>query len=1052
MAKEAGQGMASQELRVLMLEDDAADAELCERELRRGGLEPKTLRVAARETFERALHEFAPAIILSDFNLHTAFDGLTALEIALKKAANVPFIFVSGTIGEDRAAEAMKRGAADYVVKDRLHRLPEAVAQALQKKQQRAAEGQAADASRRREIRLLEFMNSSPSLMFIKDVNRRYLVVNQEFCRRFGLSERDVIGRTDGEIFPPHQAAEFRANDERVLATRAPGEFEERAHYVDGKHLSIVYKFPLFDAGGEITGIGGVAADVTQRTKAQHHLSVQHAVARVLAETVAYEETAAKLLRVTCENMDFTVGALWEVDGNAGVMRCTEIWHAASPSLAQFSATTREMTLRPGAGIAGRAWQSGAPTWIPDATTNPRSPRARYAATADLHENLAFPITVRGEITGVMDFFGPQSREPEPGQLEVFADIGTQIGQFMERRNQQRKIARLNRIHAVLSSINSEILRQSDRQKLFDEACRIAVEHGKFPLAWISLLDPATLDVTPCAWAGFGSEEMKSTKTTARADVPLGQGLVGHAIRERKPVFTNDLATETRGLGGRRRSEALRLGYRSLIVLPLFKEDAVVGVLGLHAIEPNFFDEEELKLLVALVSDISFALDYLAKGEKLHHLVNYDALTGLLNRALFQERLAHALHAAGRDGGRVAVLFFDPKRFRLVNETLGRQAGDALLRELARRIRLALPDPENLARIAGDCFAVLLQGINGGADIAHFIEQSLGGAVAESFVVEEKDLRISLTTGIAVFPADGDTPETLLRNVEAAWKKAKAAGERYAFYQSEMNAKVAETLSLENKMRRAIDREQFVLHYQPKVELASGKVIGVEALIRWNDPETGLIVPPMEFIRLLEDTGMILEAGRWAISRALEDYRKWHSEGVQPPRISVNVSPIQLRQKDFVDIVRDLVRKSVAGWSHGLDLEITESVVMENIEDGIEKLRAVRGLGINIAIDDFGTGHSSLGYLARLPVNTLKIDRSFIITMDKAPDSMAIVSTIISLAHALKLNVVAEGVDSESQMRLLKSLQCDEIQGYLISKPLPAADLVRFLREKAAPA
>ena len=237
-----------------------------------------------------------------------------------------------------------------------------------------------------------------------------------------------------------------------------------------------------------------------------------------------------------------------------------------------------------------------------------------------------------------------------------------------------------------------------------------------------------------------------------------------------------------------------------------------------------------------------------------------------------------------------------------------------------------------------------------------------------------------------------------------------------------------------------------MLHYQPKIDLAKGTISGIEALIRWNDPETGL-VPPMQFISLLEETGMILEAGRWAIRKALEDYREWHKQGLQPPRIAVNVSPIQLRQKDFVDVVRNAIKGSMAG-SHGLDLEITESLIMEDIEGNIEKLRAIRDMGVNIAIDDFGTGYSSLAYLAKLPLQSLKIDRSFIITMLNEPDSMTLVSTMISLAHSIRLKVVAEGVDSEEQSKLLKLLRCDEIQGYLVSKPLPANDLAAMLRER----
>jgi EAL domain-containing protein (putative c-di-GMP-specific phosphodiesterase class I) len=263
-----------------------------------------------------------------------------------------------------------------------------------------------------------------------------------------------------------------------------------------------------------------------------------------------------------------------------------------------------------------------------------------------------------------------------------------------------------------------------------------------------------------------------------------------------------------------------------------------------------------------------------------------------------------------------------------------------------------------------------------------------------------------------------------------------------------MNAAVTETLRLENKLRNAIDKEEFTLHYQPKLDLVSRQISGLEALIRWNDPESGL-VPPGQFIPLLEETGMILEVGSWAISKALADYRNWHSQGLQPPSIAVNVSSIQLRQKNFVDIVSKAIKDSNA-MPHGLDLEITESLIMEDVEGNIKKLKALRDMGINIAIDDFGTGYSSLGYLARLPVNTLKIDRSFIMTMTSNPDSTMIVSTIISLAHSLNMKVIAEGVETEEQSRFLKLLKTDEIQGYLFSKPLPASQMTEMLEKRRA--
>jgi EAL domain-containing protein (putative c-di-GMP-specific phosphodiesterase class I) len=310
------------------------------------------------------------------------------------------------------------------------------------------------------------------------------------------------------------------------------------------------------------------------------------------------------------------------------------------------------------------------------------------------------------------------------------------------------------------------------------------------------------------------------------------------------------------------------------------------------------------------------------------------------------------------------------------------------------------------------------------------------------------ELRLSVRGGIALSPRDGSDFETLHRNAEAALKKAKASGERLVFYAGHMTEKVAEKLSLENKMRLALDRDEFVLHYQPTVDLELRRVAGVEALIRWRNPELGL-VPPMDFIPLLEETGMILEAGAWAMRRAALDHRGWAERGLAAPRVSINVSAIQLRKRDFVQTVQAALAEDAK--SPGLDLEITESLLMEDIEENIRKLAAVRDLGVGIAVDDFGTGYSSLRYLARLPVQTVKIDRSFIVTMLKDSNTMTLVSTIISLAHSLSLRVIAEGVDSEEQAMVLRAMKCDQMQGYLISRPLPLAELQAFL-ESARPA
>jgi EAL domain-containing protein (putative c-di-GMP-specific phosphodiesterase class I) len=320
-------------------------------------------------------------------------------------------------------------------------------------------------------------------------------------------------------------------------------------------------------------------------------------------------------------------------------------------------------------------------------------------------------------------------------------------------------------------------------------------------------------------------------------------------------------------------------------------------------------------------------------------------------------------------------------------------------------------------------------------NVARLVEKTIRAFMDHPFRLNDAVYRIAAKVGVALFPDDGADADTLFKHAEAALKKAKASGDRYLFYTQKMTDTVAGKLTLENQLRQALDKEEFVLHYQPKVNLVSGKLTGAEALIRWNDPRTGL-VPPGCFIPILEETGLIYEVGRWALRKAIEDYLRWRAAGLAAVRIAVNVSPLQLRNRGFIAEIGQAIGID-AHAAAGLELEITESLIMENVKHNIASLQAIQGMGISIAIDDFGTGFSSLSYLAKLPVDTLKIDRSFVVDMTGAPEGLALVSTIISLAHALKLKVVAEGVESEEQSRLLLLLSCDEMQGFLIGKPVP---------------
>ncbi|MDO8770954.1 MAG: EAL domain-containing protein [Burkholderiaceae bacterium] len=608
------------------------------------------------------------------------------------------------------------------------------------------------------------------------------------------------------------------------------------------------------------------------------------------------------------------------------------------------------------------------------------------------------------------------------------------IRDITERRQAEDRIAYLNRVYAMLSGINTLIVRVRDRDELFREACRIAVEQGGFRMAWIGIVDRSTMKIVPASSAGVDEEFLAALKErySVSEGAPPGIPITARAIGEKNAVVTNDLQSNPTVVFGKKLTES---GVGSMAILPLIVSDEVVGVFALYAGEIEFFQADELKLLTELTGDIAFAIDHIDKQERLDYLAYYDVLTGLANRRLFLERVAQSMRSAVSGGHKLALFLIDLERFKNINDSLGRPAGDALLRHAAEWLTRSAGDASLVARVGADHFALVLPQVKQEGDVARLIEKTMAASLNHPFRLNDAVFRIAAKVGVALFPDDGADADTLFKNAEAALKKAKASGDKYLFYTQKMTEAVAGRLTLENQLRQALDKGEFVLHYQPKVNLVSGRLTSAEALIRWNDPRTGL-VPPGRFIPILEETGLIYEVGRWALRQAIDDSLRWRSAGLAAVRIAVNVSPLQLRHRGFIAEIRQAIGID-AQAAAGLELEITESLLMEDVKHSIASLQAIRAMGVSIAIDDFGTGFSSLSYLAKLPVDTLKIDRSFVIEMTGGPESLALVSTIINLAHALKLKVVAEGVETEEQSRLLRVLNCDEIQGYLFSRPVP---------------
>jgi diguanylate cyclase (GGDEF)-like protein/PAS domain S-box-containing protein len=608
------------------------------------------------------------------------------------------------------------------------------------------------------------------------------------------------------------------------------------------------------------------------------------------------------------------------------------------------------------------------------------------------------------------------------------------------RMDYEKKILGLTRLHAVQSGVNNSILRIRELTDLYKEVCRIVFELGKFPVVWIGLFGSNETEISTSTSLGLKDE----TLPLRLLNESYGDGhtLLTNLVSNFLPIIVEDLEDQSFS-PSESGIDAVSIGLNSLMAMPLLAEGTLRGIFLVFASQKSYFSEEEASLLNEVAGDISFAILYSETHSQVRFLSNYDPLTGLANRAVFLDRLEQYIGNHGQLDSKIALLIMNIDRFKSVNDTFGRKAGDELLIQIAERFERSSDDKQlRHARLGGDVFAIVVPEMQDANDVAQRIEAKLHRYFSSPFKVNDAELMISAKFGVAMYPDDGNNAEILLHNAEAALKKTRIQKSQYLFYTEHMNDQVAAQLKMENKLRGAIAREEFVIYYQPKVMIDSRKIIGAEALIRWKDPETGLI-PPGEFIPVLEETGLMLELCEWILHRAMLDCNEWDKKGYRLPLLSINISDRQLRQPDFIEAIAEAISNNLS--STNIELEITEGMLMENIESNIIKLNAVKEMGVRISLDDFGTGYSSLAYLAKLPIDTLKIDRSFISSMLEDSNSMALVSTIITLCQTLQLHVIAEGVELEEQAKILRLLRCHQMQGYLFSKPIPFEDFTELM-------
>jgi diguanylate cyclase (GGDEF)-like protein/PAS domain S-box-containing protein len=551
----------------------------------------------------------------------------------------------------------------------------------------------------------------------------------------------------------------------------------------------------------------------------------------------------------------------------------------------------------------------------------------------------------------------------------------------------------------------------------------------------------ATLLRCTASWGENNPSIWEFLALSKKISAPSGVDLPGRAWAKGAPIVVEDLTSEQ---GFSRLQSALSAGLRGALAVPIVSGGKAFGVIELFSAETIRADESLTELLHSVSTQIGQSAQRKLAEDQLRFIATHDSLTDLPNRTMFNEGLRHALQQGARYKRGAAVLFIDIDRFKVVNDSLGHSAGDRLLQDCSKRLSECLRESDTVARLGGDEFVVMVENFTAPRD-AIAVAQKILANVAKPFFVDGTEFLMSASIGISTYPDDGTDAETLLKNADIAMYRAKDLGRNnYQFYSAQMNKHTFERLAMESSLRRALDRNEFVLHYQPKLDLRSGAIAGVEALVRWRHPDWGM-VSPAQFIPLAEETGLIVQIGEWVLKTACEQSKAWRDQGIPAMRVAVNLSARQFGQKTLlVDIARTIAQTGLT--PECLELEITESLVMHNPEHAADTLHKLKAMGISLSIDDFGTGYSSLAYLKRFPIDCVKVDRSFIKDIPNDSDDMAITKGIIALGHSLRLKVIAEGVETVEQREFLRANDCDELQGFLFSKPLPAEDVTALLK------
>lgn len=755
---------------------------------------------------------------------------------------------------------------------------------------------------------------------------------------------------------------------------------------------------PIFSDNGEFLGYRGLAKDVTSQYLVGLWRDIEHQITRALESSTDISESGSQIIRIICESLGWAIGLLWVTDPQGRTLCCLKSWGNDSPYVAEFIEASMRIS-REGlkkTSFIYRAYEKAEIEWIVNILDYPNYLRSREAKNAKLQSAFVFPIKISNQVTSIFEFYSHSMQELDAPIIEAVDHISRQIGQFYQRVNAENEVYKMLERFKHLTELSSDWIWELDEffRYRYDSSCTRDYLPG---LRFDDSLGKAPWELP---YKKLTSAEWEAHKKVLMAHEHFSDWIFQQV--------TTSGSMRTIAVSG----------------MPFFARDG--KFLGYRGIGRDITDQRQAE-------------------EKIKYLATHDVLTALPNRALFSEMLNHTILSARRYHKKFAVLFIDLDRFKIINDTLGHDSGDKLLLEMSQRLSHLLRESDLVARLGGDEFVVLLQEVENQQTVAQIASKILSSLI-RPVILFGQECRVTASVGIAMYPAHGQDEQTLMKNADLAMYRAKEDGRNnYQFFSNAIQTQSLERLSLETSLRQALERNEFFLHYQAKQDLKAGKITGVEALLRWQHPELG-VVSPLKFIPLAEETGLIVPIGKWVLREACRQNVAWQEVGLVPVCIAINLSARQFADEHLLEDIQNVL--SETGMSAELlELELTESMVIQSPEKAVGLLSKIKELGVRLAIDDFGTGYSSLAQLKQFPVDTLKVDRSFIRDIPHNKEDNAITEAIIAMGKVLSLTVIAEGVETQDQEAFLRHHACDEIQGYYFSKPASAGDFEIFLRD-----